>query len=78
MNEQSERDRVNALDEQIIALLRERAEVANQIGRARLASGGTRLVLSREQDVIHKYRNALGATGTKLALLVLHMGRGPL
>jgi chorismate mutase len=44
----------------------------------RVASGGTRLVLSREREILDRFRSALGADGTQLALLVLRAGRGPL
>ena len=44
----------------------------------RMASGGTRLVLSRERQILERFRGALGADGTQLALLLLRAGRGPL
>ena len=43
-----------------------------------MASGGTRLVLSREQEILERFRAALGADGTQFALLLLRAGRGPL
>jgi chorismate mutase len=43
-----------------------------------MASGGTRLVLSREREIVERFREALGADGTQVALLLLRAGRGPL
>lgn len=76
--EDDRRARIDALDAQIIALLLERAAVAREIGAARVAAGGTRLVLARENAVLDRYRQALGPDGTHLAMLLLRAGRGPL
>ena len=43
-----------------------------------MAAGGTRLVLSREREILDKFRGALGEDGTQLALLLLRAGRGRL
>ncbi|MFI6758566.1 chorismate mutase [Micromonospora sp. NPDC050417] len=72
------RDRINEIDNALIALWQERASLSQQVGATRVASGGTRLVLSREREILDKFRTALGADGTQLALLVLRAGRGPL
>ncbi|HEU5107140.1 MAG TPA: chorismate mutase [Micromonosporaceae bacterium] len=72
------RERLNDIDAQIIALWQERAAISQQVGATRVASGGTRLVLSREREILDRYRAALGTDGTQLALLVLRAGRGPL
>jgi chorismate mutase len=72
------RDRINEIDSALIALWEERASLSQQVGATRVASGGTRLVLSREREILDKFRTALGADGTQLALLVLRAGRGPL
>ena len=47
------------------------------IGKARMASGGTRLVHSREMKVIERY-SELGPDGKDLAMLLLRLGRGRL
>jgi chorismate mutase len=47
------------------------------IGKARMASGGTRLVHSREMKVIERY-SRLGPEGKDLAMLLLRLGRGRL
>ena len=72
------RERIDEIDQQIIDLWLERARLSQQVGRARMASGGTRLVLSREREIVERFREALGADGTQVALMILRAGRGPL
>jgi chorismate mutase len=74
----SMRERIDEIDATIIQLWQERAGLSRQIGQVRIAAGGTRLVLSREQQIMQRFRERLGETGTQLALLVLRAGRGPL
>ena len=42
------RHQIDRIDAEILAAVRHRTEVSQEIGRARIASGGTRLVHSRE------------------------------
>lgn len=72
------RQRINEIDTELIALWQERATLSQEVGNARQANGGTRLVLSREREILERYRHALGADGTQLGLLLLRAGRGPL
>jgi len=72
------RERIDEIDNAIIALWQERAALSQQVGATRVASGGTRLVLSREREILERFREALGADGTQLALLLLRAGRGAL
>jgi chorismate mutase len=72
------RQRIDEIDATIIRLWQERAAISQEVGRTRVASGGTRLVLSREREILDRFRDALGADGTQLALLILRAGRGPL
>ncbi|GAB3175331.1 chorismate mutase [Micromonospora palomenae] len=72
------RERIDEIDRTLIGLWQERAELSQQVGATRMASGGTRLVLSREREILERFRQALGADGTQLALLLLRAGRGPL
>jgi chorismate mutase len=72
------RERIDEIDSELIALWQERAVLSREVGATRVASGGTRLVLSREREILDRFRAALGADGTQLALLVLRAGRGPL
>ena len=69
---------IDRLDAEILAAVKRRTEVSQAIGKVRMASGGTRLVLSREREIVERFREALGADGTQVALLLLRAGRGPL
>jgi len=72
------RARIDEIDAALIALWQERAAISRTVGATRVASGGTRLVLSREREILDRFRAELGADGTQLALLILRAGRGPL
>jgi chorismate mutase len=72
------RERIDEIDQAIIDLWQERAGLSQQVGKTRMASGGTRLVLSREREIVERFRAALGPDGTQVALLLLRSGRGPL
>ncbi|KAA0082738.1 chorismate mutase [Mycolicibacterium sp. P9-64] len=68
---------IDRLDAEILAAVKRRTEVSQAIGKVRMASGGTRLVHSREMKVIERF-SALGPEGKNLAMLLLRMGRGRL
>ncbi|MCX4560334.1 chorismate mutase [Streptomyces phaeochromogenes] len=70
------RDRIDALDDRIIGLVQERMAISAVIQEARIASGGRRVNLSREMDVLGHYRDALGKPGTSLAMTLLELCRG--
>ncbi|MER5215092.1 chorismate mutase [Streptomyces sp. NPDC002838] len=70
------RERIDALDDRIIGLIQERMAVSAVIQQARIASGGRRVNLSREMDVLSHYREALGKPGTSLAMTLLELCRG--
>ena len=72
------RHRLDEIDATIIDLWLERAAISKEVGATRVAAGGTRLVLSREQEILDRFRAALGADGAQLAMLILRAGRGPL
>jgi chorismate mutase len=72
------RERIDEIDRSLVELWQERARLSRQVGATRMASGGTRLVLSREREILERFRRELGADGTQLALLLLRAGRGPL
>jgi chorismate mutase len=72
------RARIDEIDQTLIDLWRERAAISHEVGVTRMAAGGTRLVLAREQEILNRFRDALGADGTQLAMLILRAGRGPL
>ena len=71
------RSEIDQLDATILAAVKRRTEISQQIGKVRMASGGTRLVHSREMKVIERY-SALGPDGKDFAMLLLRMGRGRL
>jgi chorismate mutase len=70
------RERIDALDDRIIGLIQERMAVSAVIQDARIASGGRRVNLSREMEVLGHYREALGKPGTALAMTLLELCRG--
>lgn len=72
------RERIDEIDHALISLWQERAALSQQVGATRVASGGTRLVLARERQILDRFRDDLGADGTQLGLLLLRAGRGPL
>ncbi|BBH66104.1 hypothetical protein ACTI_27890 [Actinoplanes sp. OR16] len=74
----AKRERIDEIDQAIIDLWLERASLSQEVGKTRMASGGTRLVLAREREIVERFRNALGPDGTQVALLLLRSGRGPL
>jgi chorismate mutase len=71
------RREIDELDSAILEAVKRRTEVSKLIGKARMASGGTRLVHSREMKVIERY-SELGPDGKDLAMLLLRLGRGRL
>jgi chorismate mutase len=72
------RGAIDACDAEIIALVQRRLAISQEIGSVRAASGGTRLNLSREQQVLSRFRAALGQDGATLGMLLLRQGRGRL
>jgi chorismate mutase len=72
------RTAIDACDAEIIGLVERRLAISREIGALRAAAGGTRLSLSREQQVLSRFRAALGADGAALGMLLLRQGRGHL
>jgi chorismate mutase len=72
------RGEIDACDAAIIELVQRRLAISHEIGRLRAASGGTRLSLSRESEVLAKFRDALGPDGASLGMMLLRQGRGRL
>ncbi|MET8951564.1 chorismate mutase [Streptomyces sp. NPDC004393] len=70
------RERIDALDDRIIGLIQERMAVSAVIQEARITSGGRRVNLSREMEILGHYRDALGKPGTGLAMTLLELCRG--
>ncbi|GAA2620802.1 hypothetical protein GCM10010307_04240 [Streptomyces vastus] len=70
------RERIDAIDDRIIGLVQERMALSAVIQEERIASGGRRVNLSREMDILGHYREALGKPGTSLAMTLLELCRG--
>lgn len=71
------RDRIDALDAEILRRVQERSDVSARIGLARRAAGGPRIVHARENEVVRRWRSELGRPGAAIALALLELGRGP-
>lgn len=70
------RDRIDAVDAQIVDLIHRRIEISRQIQASRLADGGRRVDLRRETEVIARYTAGLSRPGTSIAMALLELGRG--
>ncbi|MGG8409712.1 chorismate mutase [Streptomyces sp. 12297] len=71
------RERIDAIDDRIIGLIQERTAVSAVIQEARIGSGGRRVHLSREMEVLAHFSDALGTKpGTALAMTLLELCRG--
>ncbi|WP_059012965.1 chorismate mutase [Streptomyces specialis] len=70
------RERLDALDAGIIALVKERVTVSEQVQAARIAAGERRVNLTREMEILRRYRDELGRQGTQLAMTLLELSRG--
>ncbi|MET8680861.1 chorismate mutase [Streptomyces sp. NPDC004647] len=70
------RGRIDDLDGRIIGLVQERMAVSAVIQQARIGSGGRRVNLSREMEILSHYREQLGKPGTALAMTLLELCRG--
>ncbi|GHC58979.1 chorismate mutase [Streptomyces cinnamoneus] len=70
------RERIDDLDGRIIGLVQERMAVSAVIQRERIASGGRRVNLSREMEILNHYSEQLGKPGTALAMTLLELCRG--
>jgi chorismate mutase len=72
------RTAIDACDAELIELVKRRLAISQEIGALRAASGGTRLSLSREQQILAKFQQALGPDGAALGMMLLRQGRGRL
>jgi chorismate mutase len=70
------RTRIDEIDRAIIELIQRRIKVSREIQRARMSSGGRRIALSREMEVLGRYRDSLGKAGTSVAMTLLELCRG--
>ena len=72
------RTSIDACDAAIIELVQRRLAISREIGAIRAASGGTRLSLTREKQVLARFQEALGPDGAALGMMLLRQGRGRL
>jgi chorismate mutase len=71
------REEIDRLDATILAAVQRRTEISQQIGKARVESGGPKLVHSREIAVLDRYME-LGSNGRELGMAILTHSRGRL
>jgi chorismate mutase len=72
------RGEIDDCDAEIIALVQRRLAISQEIGELRASTGGTRLSLAREAEVLNRFRLALGPDGAALGMMLLRQGRGHL
>lgn len=70
------RTRIDTLDQRIVELVQQRMAVSAEIQAARIGSGGNRVALNREMEILARYRDALGPQGTEVAMQLLELCRG--
>lgn len=70
------RERIDELDHRIVELIRERIQVSARVQQARIASGGRRLSLNREMEILRRQSDELGKPGTAVAMALLELCRG--
>jgi chorismate mutase len=70
------RARIDEIDAEIVRLVQERTRVSGQVQRARQSAGGPRVAHARENEVVGRWRAALGRPGGAIALALLELGRG--
>ena len=72
------RGEIDACDAEIIRLVQQRLAISREIGTLRRQTGGTRLSLAREQQVLARFQQELGTDGAALGMMLLRQGRGRL
>lgn len=68
---------IDAVDAELVRLIKRRSAISHAIGTARKSLGGPRIVYSREMAILERFRE-LGPAGTDLGMMLLAMGRGRL
>ena len=72
------RQEINRLDNLIIEAILRRTAISKAVGKTRLGYCGSRLVHTREVQIINAFRDQLGPEGPAVATALLRMGRGRL
>ncbi len=67
--------RLRAIDQDIIDLVRQRQETAGQLRTLRRLAGLGELQLAQENEVVSRYCTALGGSGAPIALHLLLLAR---
>jgi chorismate mutase len=70
------RQQIDSIDDEIVAIVLRRIETSKQIQAVRMTHGGRRREHSRELKIVNTYVDALGRTGSQLALTLLELSRG--
>lgn len=71
-----EREAIDALDRQLVSLVRDRVDVSRRIQALRAAAGRPRIALGREREVIARWTAEFGEPGAALAEALLALARG--
>lgn len=70
------RTSIDEIDAQLIELINARREVSRQVQQCRIAQGGRRVDLSRENKILQKYSEGLGGQrGASIAMKLLEICR---
>jgi chorismate mutase len=72
-----EREAIDAIDRQLVHLVRERIDVSRRIQALRAAAGGPRIARGREREVVARWTTELGEPGAAVAEALLALARGP-
>ncbi|MFE9220255.1 aminotransferase class V-fold PLP-dependent enzyme [Streptomyces lavendulae] len=71
-----QRTLIDALDDDLMGLVAAREQVSRGIQRSRLGKHDARTDLTREREVVERFHDRLGPSGTRLALELLRMSKG--
>jgi chorismate mutase len=72
-NIERSRQKLDAVDDQIIELLQRRIKISKKIQRAKIAAGLSRVDIAREAVIRAKYLEAHGWNGASIAVSILRM-----
>jgi chorismate mutase len=72
-----ERAAIDAIDRELVQLVRQRLEVSRRIQALRAAAGGERIAQDREREVVARWTTEFGQPGAAVADALLALARGP-
>lgn len=70
------RRKIDAIDLEVIRLLRERKNISTAVQQRRVEMGHPRLQTAREIEIVKRYGTVLGKSGNKVAMAILEACRG--